>query len=62
MFEVHAENELVCGNMDLMSALSFLLHLCFALDLEYPKESETVYDIIQRLVAKYGDDRPNEKF
>lgn len=55
-FEVHVEKELLLANLDLPEAIAGFLHLAFVLNLKYAKESQTLLDIMQRLVAKYGDD------
>ena len=41
--------------MDLVSALAAFYHLSFCFDLKYPKEGQTVADLLQRRVCKYGD-------
>ena len=53
---MHAEREKLLGNLDLFSAIASLLHLCFVVNLQYPKECQTMCDILQRKVAEYGDD------
>jgi len=56
VFEVHAEKEKIIGNLDFPTAIAAFLHLCFVVNLKYPKECQTVCDILQRKVAEYGDD------
>ena len=55
VFEVHVEKEKLLGNLDLVTCIATIIHLVFIIDLEYPKECKTVWDILQRRVAKYGD-------
>ena len=43
------------GNMTITQAIGSFLHLCFTFNLEYPKQAQTVADIWQRRIAKYGD-------
>ena len=54
VFEIHAEGERLMGNLGLVMAISTLLHLAFIVDLHYPAECRTAWDIIQKNVAKYG--------
>ena len=72
VFEVWAEKTRLLDNLNMPQAIAGLLHLAFVFDLKYPEvcwnfknykclncttqESETVADILQRLVARYGDD------
>lgn len=71
MFEVHVEKQRILSNLDLSSAIASLLHLAFVFNIKYPKvmlyirfifsntlfqESQTLGDILQRLVARYGDE------
>ena len=37
-------------------AIAGFLHLAFVFGVEYPKCAETVGDILQRQIARYGDD------
>ena len=39
MFEVHAEKEKIIGNLDFPTAIAAFLHLCFVVNLKYPKVS-----------------------
>ena len=70
MFEVWVERQKLLSNLNLASAISSFLHLCFCFDLKYPKViclefyldkkvflkgGETVADLFQRAFAKYGD-------
>ena len=43
-------------NLDLIEVIASFLHLAFVFGLEYPQDANTVADILQRLVASYGDD------
>ena len=54
VFEIHAEGDRLIGNLNLVTAISTLLHLAFILDLHYPVECQTVWDVIQKNVAKFG--------
>lgn len=42
--------------MDLSAAITAFLQVCFVFNLNYPKECQTLADILQRRVAKYGDE------
>ena len=55
VYELWAESNKLIGNMDLVTALAAFYHLCFIFSLRYPPEGQTVADLIQRLVCKYGD-------
>ena len=37
VFEVHGEKEKLLGNLDLGAAVAAFLHVCFVLNLKYPK-------------------------
>ena len=54
VLEIHAEGDRLIGNLNLVTAISTLLHLAFILDLHYPVECQTVWDVIQKNVAKFG--------
>ena len=56
MFELHMERIKLLGNLDIVSAIAAFFHLCFIMDLKYPKQSETLADLLQRRVCKYGDE------
>ena len=55
VFEVHVERDKLLGNLDLPTAVAAILHLVFIIDLKYPEECKTVWDILQRKVARFGD-------
>ena len=55
VFEVHVEGDKLIGNLDLASAVAYVLHLAFVMNIHYPKECQTMWDIMQRKVARYGD-------
>ena len=53
--ELWVENEKLFGNLSLPAAISSFFHLCFVAHLKYPKGAEFVADLLQTVVAKYGD-------
>eukprot|EP00092_Neocalanus_flemingeri_P087963 GFUD01111089.1.p1 GENE.GFUD01111089.1~~GFUD01111089.1.p1 ORF type:complete len:578 (+),score=143.83 GFUD01111089.1:34-1767(+) len=55
VFEVWVESHKILGNLNISTAISSFLHLCFVFHLKYPKEGETTADLLQRGFAKYGD-------
>ena len=73
VFELWVEGEKLLGNLNLVTAISSLLHLVFCFDLEYPEVcydtefelnvqsllqgGQTIADILQRKFADYGDDK-----
>ena len=55
IFEFWVEGTELMGKMDMGTAIASFLHLCFILNLQYPKGGQTVADLLQRGVAEYGD-------
>jgi len=55
VFEVWCERSRLLGPMDMFEAIASFLHLAFVFNLKYLKGSQTICDIMQRRVAKYGD-------
>ena len=43
VFEVWVDSEKVLGNLNLATAISSFLHLCFCFDLKYPKVKPRIY-------------------
>ena len=56
IFELWVEHSKLLVNLDLIEVIASFLHLAFVFGLEYPQDANTVADILQRLVASYGDD------
>ena len=56
MFELYVERSKLLGNMNFVTAIAAFFHLCFIMDLKYPKQSQTLADLLQRRVCKYGDE------
>ena len=56
IFSLHVENALLLDDVKLDEAVSAFLHFCFVCILHYPKEAGTLGDILQHMVAEYGDD------
>ena len=52
--ELWADNVKLLEAQDLFSALASYYELAFVFQLHYPKECQTVAQIIQEKVAKYG--------
>ena len=50
------ERSKLLGNMNFVTAIAAFFHLSFIMDLKYPKQSETLGDLLQRRVCKYGDE------
>ena len=57
MFEIWADRQKLLNGQDLMSALASYFELCFVFQLEYPRECQTVVNILQHKAARYGDDK-----
>ena len=55
LFELWADKVKLLDGQDLLSALSSYYETAFCFQLKYPKEAQTVANIIQIRVAKYGD-------
>merc|ERR1712096_364007 len=55
VFELYVEKVKLMGNLSITESIAAFLHLAFIVDLQYPKEAQTVCDIVQRRFAKYGD-------
>jgi len=62
IFSLHVEQDELLGALELAEAVAAFLHLCFVCDLKYPKEASTLADILQRQVAKYGDETGSRCF
>ena len=56
IFELWCEKRKMFGDLDMAEAIAGFLHLAFVFGVEYPKGSETMGDILQRQIARYGDD------
>ena len=56
MFELYVERSKLLGNMNFVTAIAAFFHLYFIMDLKYPKQSQTLADLLQRRVCKYGDE------
>ena len=54
-FEVWFDENRVLDGQSLFAALSSLFELAFCFQLEYPETSQTVWNILQLFVMKYGD-------
>ena len=54
-FELWVERQGLLFDLDLAQCIAAFLHLCFCFGLKYPRESETVCDFLQRIVADYGN-------
>jgi len=50
-FEFWAEGEKLLGNLDIVMALAAFYHLCFVMDMNYPKGGQTVADLSQMRVC-----------
>ena len=50
------ERSKLLGNMNFVTAIAAFFHLSFIMDLKYPKQSQTLADLLQRRVCKYGDE------
>ena len=57
LFEIWADRHKLLGGQDLMSAMASYFELCFVFQLEYPRQSQTVINILQHKAARYGDDK-----
>ena len=55
MFELWADRVKILEPQDLLSALSSFYELAFCFQLQYAKEAQTVCNIIQLRICKYGD-------
>ena len=55
MFELWADKVKILEPQDLLSALSSFYELAFCFQLQYAKEAQTVCNIIQLRICKYGD-------
>ena len=51
IFELWAEGLQLLFKMDFVTAIASFLHLCFALNLQYPNGEQTVADLLQRVVT-----------
>lgn len=56
IFSLHVEKDELLGTLEFDDAVAAFIHISFVCDLKYPKEASTLGDILQRQVAKYGDD------
>ena len=57
LFEIWVDREKLLDGQDFMSAMASYFELCFVFQLEYPKQSQTVINILQHRAARYGDDK-----
>ena len=56
IFELWVDKMRYLESLTIVQAIASFLHLSFVFGLDYPKETQTVADILQRRFAKYGDD------
>ena len=54
-FELWADKVKLLDGQDFLSALSSYYETAFCFQLKYPKECQTVANLMQLRVAKYGD-------
>jgi len=56
IFELWVDQSKLLGNLTILQGIGAFFHLCFCFDLKYPKGGQTMADLIQRQVCKYGDE------